>query len=480
VNKVERNSTKQARQGKLFLLTTKKGEMMQTLPSTIIRLLSPFRPTFDKRTWAKAKELMMGAILSTGKRTVTAALCVMGHQADKQYARYHHVLNRAKWSAYELSKTLLQLMLNQLDKGGEPLVFGIDETIERRWGSRIKRRGIYRDPVRSSRSHFVKASGLRWVSLMWLTRIAWAERIWALPFLTVLAPSERYYAGKLRAAKSVLDWARQLVYQLRRWLPQRRLILVADSSYAAFEFLHACQTLPNPVTVITRLRLDAALYTPIPTCKLGTLGRKRKKGRRLPTPQAFLDDPRTRWSTVTVNWYGGQQRTLDIASGFALWYHTGKPVVDIRWVLIRDPLDRFEPQALLATDPTCQPVHIIQWFVQRWSLEVTLEEVRAHLGVESQRQWSDLAIARTTPILLGLFSWLTLAADRLVTEGVVSVRQAAWYTKPLPTFSDALAWVRKAFWLAQVDDPVGTGLTHTPLYTHPLFDRLLDMVCYAT
>jgi DDE superfamily endonuclease len=453
---------------------------MQTLPVTIIKLLSPFRPTFDRRTWEKAKELMMGAILSTGQRTVTAALRVMGHQDDEHYAKYHHVLNRAKWSAYALSDTLLKLMLSQLDQGDGPLVFGIDETIERRWGLRIQCRGIYRDPVRSSRSHFVKASGLRWISLMWLTRIAWAERIWALPFLTVLAPSERYYEKKQRSAKSVLDWARQMVYQLRRWLPNRLLILVADSSYAALEFLHACQTFPNPVAVITRLRLDAALYTLVPTCKKGTLGRKRKKGRRLPTPQAFLDAPSTRWSTITVTWYGGQPRTIEIASGSALWYHAGKPVVDIRWVLIRDPLGKFEPQALLATDRTLKPVQIIEWFVQRWSLEVTLEAVRTHLGVESQRQWSDLAIARTTPMLFGLFSWVTLVADRLVADGSASPRQAAWYAKPLPTFSDALAWVRKALWFAQFDDTLSAFSADRQHGSHPLFDRLLDTVCYTT
>lgn len=451
---------------------------MLTLPGRIIKLMTPFRPTFDKRTWEKAKELMVGAILSTGKRTVTSALRVMGHQADEQYAKYHQVLNRAQWSMYELSHTLLKLMLSQFDKGEEPLVFGIDETIERRWGQRIKSRGIYRDPVRSSRSHFVKASGLRWISLMWLSPIAWAERIWALPFLTVLAPSERYYADKPRAAKSVLDWARQMVYQLRRWLPKRTLILVADSTYAALEFLHACQSLVNPVTVITRLRLDAALYTPVPTRPQGTLGRQRKKGCRLPTPQAFLTDPRTRWSTVTVQWYGGQQRQLKIASGCSLWYHTGKPVVVIRWVLIRDPNNEFEPQALLSTNRTWQPHQIIEWFVQRWPLEVTFEETRAHLGVESQRQWSDLAIARTTPLLLGLFSWVTLAADALLADGAVLVRQAAWYVKPLPTFSDALAWVRKALWLAQAADPALPFSVDQQPSSHPLFDRLLDTLCY--
>lgn len=460
---------------------------MQTLPSQIIKLVVPFAPKFDKRTWEKGKELMFGAILSSGKRTVTAALRVMGHADDKNYAKYHHVLNRAKWSAYELSHTLLKLMLGQLDKGDGPLVFGIDETIERRWGKQIKSRGIYRDPVRSSRSHFVKTSGLRWICLMWLTRISWAERIWALPFLTVLAPSERYYDEKPRAAKSILDWARQMVYQLRRWVPDRALVLVADSTYAALDFLYACQTLKNPVTVITRLRLDAALYTPIPTKKKGKAGRNRKKGVRLPTPQQFIDDPRTRWSTVTVNWYGGKERVIEIASGFCLWYSSGKPAVNIRWVLIRDPLGEFNSTSLLSTSCSFSPVQIVEWFVQRWPIEVTLQEARAHLGVESQRQWSDLAIARTTPILFGLFSWVTLAADALAADGVASIRQAAWYSKSLPTFSDALAWVRHELWTAHpasafsIDDCSASAFSiDDSLDTHSLIERLLDTVCYAT
>ena len=452
---------------------------MRTLPGSIIRLMAPFASKFDKRTWKKGKKLMVGAILSTGKRTVTAALRVMGHADDENYSKYHHVLNRAKWSAHELSHTLLKLMLGQLDKGDAPLVFGIDETIERRWGAKIKSRGIYRDPVRSSRSHFVKASGLRWICLMWLTRISWAERIWALPFLTVLAPSERYYDDKKRSHKTILDWARQMVFQLRRWLPNRPLVVVGDNTYSTLEFLHACQSMKTPVTVVTRLQLNAALYTPIPTIRGVTNGRPRKKGVRLPTPQQFIDDSRTRWATVSVNWYGGQKRTIEIASGFSLWYSSGKPAVDIRWVLIRDPEGKFDSMALLATDRALSPAQIVEWFVQRWPLEVTLHEAREHLGVESQRQWSDLAIARTTPVLLGLYSWVTLAADSLVVDGVLPIRQAAWYPKSLPTFSDALAWVRRELWTTLDGSSLPFHHQDHP-DSHHLIERLLDTVCYAT
>ncbi len=181
----------------------------------------------------------------------------VGLSSAGNFAKFHHVLNRATWSARKLSQLLLALLLQHFDYGDETLVFGIDETIERRWGRRIKARGIYRDAVRSSGGHFVKASGLRWISLMWLVHIPWAIRVWALPVFTLLAPSQRYYADKARAHKTVLDWARQMVFQLRRWLPSRKLVLVADNSYAALEFLHACQSLSEPVAVVTRLRLDA-------------------------------------------------------------------------------------------------------------------------------------------------------------------------------------------------------------------------------
>lgn len=453
---------------------------MGTLPVEIIKLLSEFAPKFERRTWEKVKVLLIGAILSIGKRTVTSALLVTGHGNDGEYAKYHHVLNRASWSPRAVSQVLLRLLLSNLGPGAGPLVFGLDETIERRWGAKINARGIYRDPVRSSKSHVVKASGLRWVSLMWLSEIPWARQIWALPFLTVLAPSEGFYRESKRNAKTLLVWARQMVFQLRRWLPDRQLILVVDSTYAALDFLHACQALANPVAVITRLRLDAALYTPKPKEKKGQLGRKRKKGVRLPTPQAFINSPKTRWQQGTVRWYGGLTRTVELATGSCVWYHAGKPVVPMRWVLIRDPEGKFAPQALLCTDRSLKAAHIVECFVQRWQLEVTFEEARAHLGLETQRQWSDLAIARTTPALLGLFSWVTLAAHALVQTRDLKPRQTAWYAKPLPTFSDALAWVRLELWAARFHFHTSSQNDDVHFLSHPFWRPLVEPLCYAT
>ena len=451
---------------------------MLKLPNHIITLMQPFCPLFREPTWRKAQILLIGAILTTGVRTVTACLRVMGLSQETDFAKYHQVLNRAVWSPRQASERLLKLLLRSLDQELKPLVFGLDETIERRWGRQIRARGIYRDPLRSSRSHFVKASGLRWLSLMWLTQIPWAKRVWALPILTVLAPSEGYYAGSARPHKTLLDWARQLIYQLRRWLPHRALVVVADNTYAALELLHACQRLTNPVAMITRLRLDAALYEPAPA--YSGVGRPRKKGKRLPSLQTVLTNPKTRWQRLKVHWYEGQQRWMEVTSQTAVWYHSGKPVVPIRWVLIRDPNGVYEPLALLCTQLDYSAVQIVNWFVRRWQIEVTFQEARRHLGLETQRQWSDKAIARTTPLLLGLFSWVTVVAHHLQLTHSVTVRQAAWYVKDRPTFADALSWVRWQLWQASLTFSMSDQDPNMVKIPTSFLQRLLNTVCYTT
>jgi hypothetical protein len=450
---------------------------MLSLPIWMIAILSEFAPAiYGISTWYKIEVLVAGAILARGQRTVSAVLRVMGLSQDHNYAMYHHVLSRAVWSGLAISAILLRVLLQSFDRGGE-LVFGIDETIERRRGEKIAAKGIYRDGVRSSKSHFVKASGLRWISVMWLTRIPFAQCIWALPFLTALAPSERYYEQRARQAKALTDWARQLVYQVRRWLPNRVLIFVADSSYAALDFLHACQALSKPVTVITRLRLDAALYEPAPP--YSGKGRPRLKGQRLPTPQQLIDDPATCWMRLPFLWYNHQLRQIEISTHQAVWYHTGQVPVPIRFILIRDVPGKFDPQALLCTDLTLDPLDILVFFKRRWQMEPTFRHVREHLGVETQRQWSDKAIARTTPVLLGLFSLITLLAHSLSTRHDLTARSAAWYPKPLPTFSDALALVRSTLW-AHLTFQMSASDPDIVKVPRALLERFTDLLAYAT
>jgi hypothetical protein len=269
------------------------------------------------------------------------------------------VLSRAAWSGWVISLILLGCLLKAFSKPDEPLVFGMDETLERRRGEKIAAKGIYRDGVRSSKSHLVKASGLRWMSRMWLTDIAWAHRLWALPFLTVLAPCERYFEQCGRKAKSITDWARQRVFQGRRWLPDRALLIVGDSTYAALDFLHKCQTLCRPVTVITRLRLDAARYEPAPARQGKQNGRPRLKGKRLPTLAQLIQTAATPWQALSLVWYDHRAHQVYMASGTAVWYHTGLPPVPIGWVLIDDVTATPEAQALLCTDLTLSPQQIL-------------------------------------------------------------------------------------------------------------------------
>ena len=423
---------------------------MPTLQAEYITILGAFARLFSKRIWEHARILLIGAILSPAERTVTAALRVIGLSGEKHFENYHRVLNRAIWSSLQASHILLGLLISTFALSG-PIILGLDDTIERRRGAKIKAKGIYRDPVRSSHGRFVKASGLRWLCLMLLAPVPWAKRVWALPFLTVLAPSERYYTGKGRKHKKLTEWARQLVLQARRWLPNRLLVVVADSGFAVIELLWQLRQLKNPICMITRLRLDAALYEPAPTTP-AKRGRPRKKGQRLPTLEKVAEDQHTRWKQLIVQeWYGEKKRNIEITSNTAVWFHTGQPPLPIRWVIVRDPKHTFKTQALLCTDVNISAEQIIQWFVRRWQVEVTFHEVRTHLGVETQRQWADLSILRSTPALLSLFSVVTLLANLHARKQKLPIQQAAWYIKKLPTFSDALSIVKET------------------LYSHPYF-----------
>jgi hypothetical protein len=420
---------------------------MRTLPTKMVQALAPFAPLFSKRVWQNAQVLLMGAILAPGLRTVSSALRAMGLDQHKRFHRYHRVLSHASWSSVKASRVLLGLLVEMFVPEGDPLIVGIDETLERRWGKKITAKGVYRDPVRSTHENFVKSSGLRWVCAMLLVEIPWATRVWALPFLSALAPSERYAAKRGKRHKKLTEWAWQLLLLVRRWYPEREIVAVADRAYASLKLLERCRKLSNPITFVTRLRLDAALYEPPPPRRPGQIGRPRLKGERLPNLSVVAEDPTTVWKPANVaNWYGSGERMVEIASRTAVWYSTGLFAVPVRWVLIRDPEGGFEPQALLCTDLDADPERVLRWFVMRWQLEVTFQEMRRHLGFETQRQWSELAIRRTTPALLGLFSLVTLFAHRRMRQAAGSIRQAAWYHKRHPTFADALATVRKELW----------------------------------
>ncbi len=295
---------------------------MRTLPATMLQLLASFAPLFSARVFEHVGVLLAGAILAPGKRTVASALRAMGLDQDKRFCRYHRVLSRAVWSGREASRILLGLLVEAFVPNG-PLVVGIDETLERRRGKKITAKGVYRDPVRSSRSQVVKTTGLRWVCVTLLAEVPWARRVWALPFLSALAPSERYATEQGIRHKPITELAGQLLLLVRRWQPGREIIAVGDGGYACLKLLDRCRTLKEPITFIARLRLDAGLYEPAPPRKPHQKGRTPLKGARLPNLSTVAEDPDTDWEQVTISdWYGGQQRTVEIVCDTAVWYPT--------------------------------------------------------------------------------------------------------------------------------------------------------------
>jgi len=445
------------------------------LPVEILSLIALFAPLFSDRVFQHAQLLIIGAILAPSSRTVTSALRMVGLKDDPHWTNFHRVLNRDSWSPLNAAKILFGLIITLIPTGS-PIILAADDTIERRGGRRITAKGCYRDAVRSSKSHVVRCFGLKWVSMMLLVPLPFSSRVWALPFLTALvepkpksdskkskkrsnkkskkkakrpAPKNRRKTSKAtynRKAnepkhKSSIDFVRQMMKLVRRWVPDRMMVLVVDGGFAALSLALAC--LGNDVVMVSRLRIDAQLYDkPLPQ-PAGKRGPKPKKGKRLPSPKARAESSDTKWEETEIIWYGGKKKKLKVFTDTALWYTAGYAPVEIRYCVVRDPEGKLRDEAFFCTKLEASVKEILSLVIKRWSVEVTFEESRAHLGVETQRQWSEKAIKRTTPALLGLFSLVTVMAMRISEGGKVEAEQAAWYKKEEATFSDCIREVRK-------------------------------------
>jgi DDE superfamily endonuclease len=418
------------------------GHSMPPLPDAIILVLAPFAPRFSHRVWCHAQLLLLGAILAPGARTVTAALRVMGLATEHHFTNYHRVLNRATWSARRGSQILLGVLISLRGPPGAAMILGADDTVERRSGRKITATGCYREAIRSTKKPVIRGFGLKWVAMRLLVPVLWSRRVWALPFLTTRCRPAKQ--ATRRRPKTSVDWVRQMMQQVRRWLPGHRLVLVVDGCFAAVSLALACVT--HQVVMVSRLRWDAALYQRPGPQLPGKRGPKPTKGKRQRSLQGWAERSDTPWEDVEVDWYGGQRKQLWVFSHTALWYTPGLPPVEIRFVLVCDPEGKLRMEAFFCTDVQATPVQLLQWVVMRWSVEVTFEEVRAHLGLETQRQWSERAMARTTPILLSLFSLVTVLALRLSHGGQIPVPVTAWYRNAEPTFADCLALVRRHLW----------------------------------
>jgi len=451
---------------------------MPTPSPAIIRLLSIFAGAMTVPTFAKALVLIYGTILTPGVRTVSAVLRVMGLADLETFGNYHRVLNRDRWSPWVLSQLLLTLLIRVFLPEGATLVLLIDETLERRQGKRIQYKGRFRDAVRSTVHQVVTCLGIRWCCIALLVTVPWSHRPWALPFLIVPVLSPKTSARLHKRHRTSIDWAQWLITKIRRWQPARDITLVGDGAYAAVALVQRSQRLKRPVRLVSRLRLDAVLHDEPGLLAPHRRGPKPKKGARQISLATRLTDAATRWATVCVPWYGGSDKTLEIVTGVSLWYHRGTAPVRLRWVLVRCPDHTLKPTAFFCSDPTVSAEQILRWFVCRWNIEVTFEELRAHLGFETQRQWSDRAIERTAPCLFGLFSVIVAMAMTLHPK-TLPLRETSWYHKDDATFSDALAAVRGHLW-ASFNSSASLPDADLCLIPRPMLEALQQVACYSS
>lgn len=420
---------------------------MFDLPASILHILTLFAPLFSKSVRKNALHLLIGHILTKGRRTIADILRTLNLHQIKNFSKFHWVLSKAKWSGLKASNLLFKAIIKVFPS--EEIVIPLDTHVERRKGEKIKGLGRQRDAVRSTKNKKVLTAGLLWLVASISIKMPGSMIHWALPFFSQLIPPKRPLSSSRNKSdlnsnkkrKTLTEWTVQLVKVIRKWVKDIRFVIVADSAFATHSIAHACSK--GNAALISRMRMDARIFN-FPDQAKKRRGRPLLVGKRCPLFTDYLNDPETVWEKIIVNWYGGKEKELLFYTGVHLWYAYGIPPLPIRWVLIKDPLNEIEPIVLFSTYTEHSAKRITEIFVSRWSIEVTFEESRRHLGIETQRQWSDKGIERTTPCIFGSYSIIALMAYKLAeeTKSKIPVQGTSWYNKSHLTFSDALSYVK--------------------------------------
>jgi hypothetical protein len=444
---------------------------MLSLPKAAEPLIASFSVAFTRPTFQRFALLIVGAILCLRQRTVTSILRTLGPLARGHWSDFHRVLCCRVWSSWPLGKVLAAMILEAIPVD-QPVICPVDDTSPQHKGPRVYGKGRHHDACRSTHSHVVWVWGHKWVTLAINVKFPFASRPWALPVLCALyRPEELNRSEGHRQAKpphhhkTTIRLAMQLIATLIHWFPRRKFILVGDGGYGSHELARFCHRHRRHVTLISRFYPNANLYeAPAPKKPCGKkTGRPRVKGRRLPKPQNVVK--RTKPRRFTVSWYGGGTRRVDLVWGDGHWHkakHSGG-LVPVRWVFVHDKTGTHRDEYLFSTDATLTPDQIVSYFTARWSIEVTFQEVRAHLGFATLRNWSRQSVLRSAPCLLGLFSLVSLIFARLDERKPAKIASQPWYHKRQPTFSDAITAVRRLCWQEVLRRPCKhAGVTKLP------------------
>jgi hypothetical protein len=446
-----------------------------SLPWAAEPLLTSISIAFSERTCQRALTLLIGAMLTMGRRTVTGVLWTVRSITDGHFSSYHRVFSRASWSLWPLAKVLATAVLRLIPEDQPVLVAG-DDTVAQHRGPKVYGKAKHRDGVRSTRSLTVWKWGHKWVVLAIVVQLPFTSKRWALPVLCALYRSKEQNKAEGRRHKTPTHLARQLMAVLIHWFPRRKFVFLGDGGFGSHELARFFHRHRRHATLVSRLHPDANLFDPPPQRKART-GRPRLKGRKLLSPRMIVAR-RKRGKRATVNWYGGSPRRVELISDTGQWYRIGQGLVPVRWVHVHDIEGTHRDDWVYSTDPKLSPAQIVSFFTGRWTIETTFQEVRYHLGFETTRQRSEKSVLRAAPCLLGLFSVVCLIYTQHVKRAKVSVRQTPWYNKTELTFADALAAVRRLFW---EDTVFKQSRLHGGLQKlQPLLrDTLLDIVCRA-
>lgn len=423
---------------------------MSNLPAPILQIFAFFAPLFSRPVYNNTLELMVSHFLCNGKRTVTNLIKRLGKHKDSNFTKYFYVLRKARWSTFESSKILFLLIIDKLLPKDATIVINIDSHLNRRRGPKIKGLGYHRDAVASSKHQKVFSTGHNWLVAAACVKIFGTKYQWSLPFLSYLLTPEKTLSSSMNDAdlkgkkrhKKMTKITRQFVMQIRRWAgPKREIVIVADSAFCCRDICKTC--IKYNVIFITQLRTNSSLYD-FPPQRQAKRGRPRVVGKRLPNLEALLDDERQKWISLQAPWYSGKTKTLDVLTGTCLWYHNTVGGVPIQWVLTKDPTGENKPIAILVTDFRISAEQAIGFFVGRWPLETTFQEINQHLGLETIHTWSNISINRTAPTIIASYSLACLVANESVNSTGIAItpQTTSWYEKETVTFSDVMVYLK--------------------------------------
>lgn len=411
---------------------------MTILPPQLAPLLVEFAPAFTRPTYRRFVVLLLAAILTTGRRTVANLLRTVGATAPGHPSCYRRVLSAARWSALQLACVLTRHLVAALLPDG-PITLVGDDTVDGHPGPKVYGKARHRDPVRSSHGYTAWRYGHKWVVLAVLVRFPWATRPWALPVLVALYRSEEQDRREGRRHRTPAQLMRRLLDAMLRGFPDRHFLFVGDSGFGTHE-LARYVTRRRRLELVSKLHPDAGLYEPPPPYR-GT-GRPRVKGERRPTPRRAAERARRR--RMTVGWYGGGTRRVAVASDTGCWYKSGKGVVPIRWVFVRDLTGTHRDEFLYTTATGLGRRRIVELYTGRWSIETTFQEMRSCFSLETTRGWCRATVERAAPCLFGLYTAVALLYHELPEEKRIG--GVEWPGKAGVTFSDALSAVRRWVW----------------------------------